>query len=283
MKNVKYIALLCALVIATTGMGTIAYRQAKATASADTIESVDESADEEVSESDTEESLDETTESSEEEEESEEVIDELEDETDESSELDEEESEEIGESEVSEETDESEEDEEIELGSVTISFIDVDGTSLADDIVILDEDELEDGLALYADTLDELEASDYEVVSDEVAAFDGDSMFEEDDVTYTVTLRNVLEFDVESAVLSNGIYVPNFNYNADGHSVTYYLDDGTEIAVLEDFGITMNEELWRARGIDMYFDAYCGGVLNQDEDTTAQIIEAYDMIFLGQV
>lgn len=269
MKNKKIIALICALTVVSVGIGVLASQaepisDAYAAEQEELTEELSETSESEVIVTDetvvegieeTAESVDETVESVEE----------------------------TAETEAVDETEETEETEaESELGSVTICFVDIEGDTIADNIVILNEDDLDEGLALYEDTLSDLEDDGYIVVSDEVAGFSGDSMFEEDDVTYTVTLKEELDFDVESAVLSNGIYVPNFNYNDDGHSVTYYLDDGTEIAVLDDSGITMNEELWRARGIDMYFDAYCGGVLNQDEDTTSLIIEAYDMVFLHQ-
>ncbi|MCR5593609.1 MAG: hypothetical protein K6F79_07680 [Saccharofermentans sp.] len=84
-----------------------------------------------------------------------------------------------------------------------------------------------------------------------------------------------LVFDVTSEVL-NGIYVPNFNYGADGHSVSYFDDEGVLIADFTDEGVTMNEEAWRMRGIDAYYG------FDVPDDVFEQIIGAYDLICAGE-
>ena len=270
MKNKKIIALICALTVASVGIGVLA---SQAEPISDAYAAEQEEQTEELSETSESEVVvtDET------------VVEEIEetaesvDETVETVES----VEETAETEAVEETEETEETEaESELGSVTICFVDIEGDTIADNIVILSEDELDEGLALYEETIDTLEADDYVLVSDEVASFDGDSLFAENDVIYSVTFRKELVFDVESATV-NGIYVPNIIFVDDGHTAVYYLDDGTEIASLNDYDLPMTVECWRCRGIDKYYDTYCGGLAEQDDATLDQILTAYDMILNG--
>ncbi len=264
MKNKKIIALICALTVASVGIGVLA---SQAEPISDAYAAEQEEQTEELSETSESEVVvtDET------------VVEEIEetaesvDETVETVES----VEETAETEAVEET-----EAESELGSVTICFVDIEGNTIADNIVILNEDDLDEGLALYEETIDTLEADDYVLVSDEVASFDGDSLFAESDVIYSVTFRKELVFDVESATV-NGIYVPNIIFVDDGHTAVYYLDDGTEIASLNDYDLPMTVECWRCRGIDKYYDTYCGGLAEQDDATLDQILTAYDMILNG--
>ena len=264
MKNKKIIALICALTVASVGIGVLA---SQAEPISDAYAAEQEEQTEELSETSESEVVvtDET------------VVEEIEetaesvDETVETVES----VEETAETEAVEET-----EAESELGSVTICFVDIEGNTIADNIVILNEDDRDEGLALYEETIDTLEADDYVLVSDEVASFDGDSLFAESDVIYSVTFRKELVFDVESATV-NGIYVPNIIFVDDGHTAVYYLDDGTEIASLNDYDLPMTVECWRCRGIDKYYDTYCGGLAEQDDATLDQILTAYDMILNG--
>ena len=119
--------------------------------------------------------------------------------------------------------------------------------------------------------------TDEAVITDETYVEETEEISVEAEILETEETEDAIEFDIPSAYV-NGIYVPNINFIDDGHTAVYYLDDGTKIATLNDYDLPMSLECWRCRGIDKYYDTYCGGITEQDSDTMDQILTAYEMI-----
>ena len=119
--------------------------------------------------------------------------------------------------------------------------------------------------------------TDETVITDETYVEETEETSVETEIIETEETEDPIEFDIPSAYV-NGIYVPNIIFTDDGHTAVYYLDDGTEIAALSDYDLPMSLECWRCRGIDKYYDTYCGGITEQDDDIMDQILTAYEMI-----
>ena len=143
------------------------------------------------------------------------------------------------------------------------------------------EEQIETVEETFVEETDVVSETDETVITDETYVEETEETLVETEVIETEETEDPIEFDIPSAYV-NGIYVPNINFIDDGHTAVYYLDDGTEIASLNDYDLPMSLECWRCRGIDKYYDTYCGGITEQDDDTMDQILTAYEMILSNE-
>ena len=139
------------------------------------------------------------------------------------------------------------------------------------------EDQTETVEETFVEETEVISETDETVITDETFVEETEGTSVETEIIETEETEDTIEFDIPSAYV-NGIYVPNIIFTDDGHTAVYYLDDGIEIASLSDYDLPMSLECWRCRGIDKYYDTYCGGITEQDSNTMDQILTAYEMI-----